>query len=490
MNKDQYVERYAAIYEHSPWVPERAYDGGIDPAADPKDAFCRIIDRAGPAAQLALLRAHPDLAGRLGTLTEHSKAEQAGAGLDACSPEEFAEFQALNTRYCDAFGHPFIIAVKGLGRAEILNAFRQRVENSAEAERATALAEVHKIAGHRLAAMHNKPPVMRTEVDADALAGLVMGALRNAGADEANAAAVCRTVMAAERDGSESHGVFRIPGYCKGLTNGVANGRAVPRRVAANGATIVWDGDSGYTPTTYEQALPDLADTALDEGVAVLGVRNSFHFAAMWPEVEYLAERGLVGLAATANFPYLAPAGGTSAILGTNPMAFAYPSPDGTPFVFDFATSEMARGDVMLAARDGHALPPGSGVDSEGNPTTDPAKVLEGAQLPFGGHKGSALAIMVELLAGGVVGDIFSDEAGLKGDASGVPPGGVFVLAMSPTMIGGKDTIANANAFLERLAAQPGVRLPGQRRHRNRARGGPLRVQTSLLETLKGLAGG
>lgn len=489
MTRDDYIALYGAIYEHSPWVAERAFDGGVEPGVDPTATFRQVVERADKDAQLALLRAHPDLGEQLGTLTDHSASEQAGAGLDACSPEEFGEFQTLNARYREAFGHPFIIAVKGLDRGAILDAFRTRVNGSPEAEFRIALEEVHKIAGHRLSAMRAKPPVARTAIEADALSALVMDALRNAGADETNAAAVCHTVMTAERDGSESHGVFRVPLYCNAMQTGVANGKAVPRRVAAGGAYVVWDADRGFAPTTYAQALPDLADTALDEGVAVLGVRQAVHYAAMWPEVEALAERGLTAFAATANFPYLAPAGGTSPVFGTNPIAFAFPRPDGPPLVFDFATSAMARGDIMIAARDGHAVPPGTGIDADGKPTTDPAAILKGAQLPFGGHKGSAMALMVELLAAGTVGDLFSDETERQPDITVVPPGGIFILAMSPTLIGGEDALSHSSAWLDRLAAQPGVRLPGQRRHANRAKTGPLHVQTALLDTVRKLAG-
>ena len=112
------------------------------------------VDAAGHDAQSALLRAHPELAGKLaiaGNLTAESSAEQAGAGLDACSADEFARFQMLNTRYGAAFGHPFIIAVRGLTRSDILAAFEQRATNDPETEFATALAEVHKIARLRLA---------------------------------------------------------------------------------------------------------------------------------------------------------------------------------------------------------------------------------------------------------------------------------------------------------------------------------------------------
>jgi delta1-piperideine-2-carboxylate reductase len=296
--------------------------------------------------------------------------------------------------------------------------------------------------------------------------------------------------MAAERDGAESHGVFRVPGYVAALGSGFANGAARPRILDGPKGAVIVDGDRGFAPVAYRTALPALAEKARDLGLSVLALRNARHFAAMWHEVEWLADRGLAGLAATITFPYVAPAGGTRAVFGTNPLAFAYPRPGSGPVVFDLATAAMARGEIMLAERDGHPVPPGAGIDANGEPTTDPAAILHGgAQLPFGGYKGSAIALMVELLAAGVAGDLFSDETPVESDGSGVPPGGIIVLALDPEALGGPGTLARADASLARLAAEPGVRLPGRRQHRNRARPGPLMVQARLLATLRDLAG-
>ena len=137
-------------------------------------------------------------------------------------------------------------------------------------------------------------------------------------------------------------------------------------------------------------------------------VINSFHFAALWPETEFLAEHGLVGLACTAFKPSVAPAGARQAFFGTNPLSFAWPRPDAAPLVFDMATATLAKGDVQIAARDGKTVPLGTGLGPDGEPTQDPAAILKGVLLPFGGYKGSAIALMVELLAAGLTGDYFS----------------------------------------------------------------------------------
>lgn len=157
MPKDQFIAVFGGIYEHSAWVAEAVFNIGVGPDdADPLHLAGRmavIVDAGGRDRQMALLKAHPELAGKLaiaGDLTAESTAEQAGAGLDQCSPAEFDAFQDLNRRYGRKFGHPFIIAVRGLDRAAILTAFRQRITNSPDAEFTTALNEVHKIARLRL----------------------------------------------------------------------------------------------------------------------------------------------------------------------------------------------------------------------------------------------------------------------------------------------------------------------------------------------------
>lgn len=157
LNEDDFISSFANIYEHSSWVAETIWAQGISDDDTDIDHFAgrmrRLVDAAGQDRQMALLRAHPELAGRLavaGGLTEMSTCEQASAGLDQCTPHEFERFQALNSDYGSKFGHPFIIAVRGLKRADILAAFERRVTNDKAAEFAAALAEVHKIAELRL----------------------------------------------------------------------------------------------------------------------------------------------------------------------------------------------------------------------------------------------------------------------------------------------------------------------------------------------------
>jgi OHCU decarboxylase len=169
-----FIARYGGVYEHSPWIAEAVWDAGAVPDTIPAlaEAMAARVEAAGEKAQLALLRAHPDLAGKLamrGELTAESTSEQAGAGLDNCSPEEFEEFRQLNDDYKARFGFPFILAVKGHDRAGILEAFRRRAGNDKDTEFREALDQVHRIACLRLRALAEENRM--TDIFADCIGG-------------------------------------------------------------------------------------------------------------------------------------------------------------------------------------------------------------------------------------------------------------------------------------------------------------------------------
>jgi delta1-piperideine-2-carboxylate reductase len=216
-----------------------------------------------------------------------------------------------------------------------------------------------------------------------------------------------------------------------------------------------------------------LVEKARTVGIAALAINNCFHFSALWPEVERLASEGLAALAMTPSHSWVAPAGGTKPVFGTNPIAFAWPRPGGVPFVFDFATSAIARGDIELHRRSDKKIPPGWALDAEGQPTEDPAAAMKGAMLTFGGHKGSALAAMVELLAGPLIGDLTSaDSKAFDEGANATPCHGELILAFNPALFAGPDRAEHdkrAEALFNGIVSQ-GARLPSQRRFDARLR--------------------
>lgn len=301
---------------------------------------------------------------------------------------------------------------------------------------------------------------------------LAMTCLTASCMDAANAKAVADRMIQAEGDLCHSHGLFRLPWYATGVKSGRVNGKAAPKATQIAPAVIKVDGDNGYAPLGQAVAHQPLVDCARKNGIAALSLTNMYHIAALWPEVEKLAFDGLCAIAVTAAYPYVAPAGGIKALFGTNPMGFAWPRRDAPPLVFDQASSSMARGEIQIAARDGHKVPETAGIGPNGEATTDPNVVLQGAQLGFGGYKGASLAMMIELLAGPLLGEFLSIESQQDDAGRGGPPkGGELIIAMDPARFGDADGfLEHGEKLFTALLAQDGTRLPGARRFENRKR--------------------
>ena len=308
--------------------------------------------------------------------------------------------------------------------------------------------------------------------------------------DEETANILADLIMKAERDGSISHGLFRLPAYVAGLKSGKINGKARPEIKKISQSVIKVLGNNCLAPIVLSIAIPELIKATKENGVAVLAINNSHHMAAMWPETEMIAEHGLVAFACTSYKPAVAPAGATKPLFGTNPISFAWPRPGKTPVVYDMATASMAMGEVQVAKREGHKVPLGTGLTKNGKETTDPGEIADGGVLlPFGGYKGSGIAMMVELLAGALVGDNFSYETAVKDNNDGGPPsGGEFILAISPEKLSENDWNKHSNEFFDKMKSMDGVRLPGERRHKNRLDKGPRNINQELVNKIKSLS--
>ena len=319
---------------------------------------------------------------------------------------------------------------------------------------------------------------------------LALKTLKFNGCDDYNADAVATTVSHAERDGSVSHGLFRIPGYVAALKSKKAKGDARPSQIFLTQNAIRVDGDHGFAPTAIKVGISSLIETTKKYGVGVLTITNTHHFAALWHETEALAEEDLIGIACTAYKPSVAPAGAKKPLFGTNPISFAWPRKNNSPVVYDMATSTMAMGEVQVAARDGHKVPFGTGLDNKGNKTDDPKAIADGGVLlTFGDYKGSAIAMMIELLAAGLVGDLFSFEAQKVDNNDGGPArGGEFIMALSPHLISGENWNEHSEKFFQEMKSLEGVRLPGERRHKNRLNTGSRSINKELVDKIISLS--
>lgn len=314
----------------------------------------------------------------------------------------------------------------------------------------------------------------RVRLSLEQLNDVVTRVLKKHGLSDAHAQATARIIVAGERDECASHGLYRLLTATTTIRDGGVALQTEPTVLESTPATVSVDAHAGFSHLAFEVGSKHLVRKAREMGLAALAIRNCFHFTALWPEVEVLAEEGLACIAMTISRAWVAPAGGKRPSLGTNPFAFAWPRPGKPPYVFDFATSVAARGDIELHLRDGRDIPKGWGVDGDGRESTNPRVVLdEGAMVAFGGHKGSALSTMIELLAGPLIGDLTSLDTLAAGGAPGsAPKHGELVIAFDPHRLGGGDpaiNVARAERLFESITHQ-GARLPSQRRFEARAR--------------------
>jgi delta1-piperideine-2-carboxylate reductase len=328
----------------------------------------------------------------------------------------------------------------------------------------------------------------------DQVHALTLQVLHAHGISAEQAQAIADTITAAERDDCKSHGLFRLPGYISSVRSGKVTPDAIPQLRDLASAIVQVDGQNGFAPLALRLGCAPLAEKARRHGIAALAVTRIYHFAALWPEVEALAAQGLVALACTAAMSYVAPAGGSKPLYGTNPMAFAWPRAGHPPLVFDQASSASARGEIQLHLRAGASIPEGWAIDIAGHSTTDPAAALHGAQLPFGGYKGAAIALMIELLAGALIGEVFSFEASERDNSDGGPPvGGEFIIAAEPARCVGhgdrQRQLAHAEQLFARILAQEGTRLPSDRRYaaRQRTPTEGITIPRTLYEELQSL---
>ena len=319
-------------------------------------------------------------------------------------------------------------------------------------------------------AAETSPTVVMTLAEVRALA---RSALLRVGLSSDHADAVAETMMAGERDGCASHGLYRLLVAARSVRAGTVVADATPVLSDPARALVRVQGGGGFAQLAFETGRAVLADKARRLGIAALALNNVVHFAALWPEVEWLAGEGLVALAFTPSHAWVAPAGGTRPVFGTNPIAFGWPRPGREPFVFDLATSAVARGEIELHRRSGKPVPDDWGYDAGGQATTDAGAVLDGAMRTFGGHKGSALAAMVELIAGPLIGDLTSAESlAADGGAGGSPLGGELIVAIDPAGFLGDQVeahLARAESLFAAVEEQ-GARLPSQRRYAARAK--------------------
>ncbi|MBC5765406.1 Ldh family oxidoreductase [Ramlibacter albus] len=298
---------------------------------------------------------------------------------------------------------------------------------------------------------------------------LAAAALRAAGANEAMAQSTARALVLAEAQGIGSHGLSRVAQYSTHLRNGRADGNAVALVAREHGAALLVDAKEGLAFPACDLAVERGTDIARKLGVCFAGVTNSHHAGVIVDHLRPAAAAGLVGLG-FANSPAAMPAaGGKHAVFGTNPVAAVFPRRDADPLMIDLSLSEVARGKIAVAAKEGRAIPLGWALDKDGNPTTDAKAAMDGSMLPLGSAsstKGAMLALVVELLVTALTGAQFGSEASSFFVDEGNRPriGQAFILIDPGALAGREVYFERMEAIIGEMLVDEGVRLAGARR--------------------------
>jgi delta1-piperideine-2-carboxylate reductase len=304
---------------------------------------------------------------------------------------------------------------------------------------------------------------------------------------------LAENMAGAERDGAHSHGIFRIKGNLGSLDSGWVDGKALPVLEDVAPGMLRADGRNGFSLPVLAIAREPLMQKARTNGIALLTVRKAHHFSAVWPDIEPFAREGFIALAMVNSMASVVPHGGHRKVYGTNPFGFAAPRDGRDPLVFDQASSAMANGDVQIAAREGRQLPPGTGIDRDGQPTTDPKAVLDGgALLPFGGHKGSSIAMMMEIMGAALAGSDYSFEIDWSAHPGAATPHGGQTYVLIDPKRGAVNSFADRlEVLIDEIHDAGQSRLPADRRYANRrdslAHGIP--VNEAALAEIRQLAG-
>ena len=298
---------------------------------------------------------------------------------------------------------------------------------------------------------------------------LVASELQRAGAGAAMAESTARALVLAESQGLGSHGLSRVAQYTTHLRNGRVNATAQAKVLRRKGGALVVDAEEGLAFPACELAVREAVATAREQGVVFAGVVRSHHCGVVVDHLRAAAAAGMVGLG-FANSPAAMPAaGGKHPIFGTNPVAAVFPRRNADALMIDLSLSEVARGKVMVAAKNGQPIPPGWALDAEGRPTTDAKAALAGSMLPLGAvssPKGAMLALVVELLVTALIGANFGFEASSffvdEGNRPGI--GQAFVIVDPGALAGAAHYLDRIEVLVAEMLLDDGVRLPGARR--------------------------
>ncbi|MEO0368357.1 MAG: Ldh family oxidoreductase [Pseudomonadota bacterium] len=318
---------------------------------------------------------------------------------------------------------------------------------------------------------------------------LATEALVGAGASLANASAVAQSTFLAERDGIRSHGLMYVPIYAEHVTCGKVIGDADPVVLSSDGGVVTVDAKNGFAHPAINAGWDAFIGKAMSEGVGVLTVNQSYNCGVLGHHAQRIAEQGLLGICFTHAPASIAPPGGATPLIGTNPFAMAVPDQDGGVLMsLDQSASVVAKSEILLCAREGKPIDPSWAFDEQGQPTPDANAALKGSMAPAGGYKGYGMGLMVEMLASCLSGAMLSKDASpFAGTKGGPPATGQCFMAFNPAKFSGDVFFAQAAALIEAMRAQDGAHIPGDKAkgHRQRTQSEGVWVDVSLLERIR-----
>jgi (2R)-3-sulfolactate dehydrogenase (NADP+) len=293
-------------------------------------------------------------------------------------------------------------------------------------------------------------------------------ALLNSGAEGFQADPVARSIRDAEAEGTRSIGLSYLPYYCKHLEIGKIAGTAQPQVSKTAPGLLKVDAANGFAHPAYEMGEQQLVSMAKEQGIALMGISNAYACGVLGYFTRRIANQGLICIMTSNTSSAMAPWGGKTPFLGTNPWSFSVPRTE-FPLVIDSSSTATAYVNVANAAASGASIPSHWALDSNGKPTTNPNSGLAGSIAPAGGHKGAALALMVEVLSAGLTYSNWSHQASNLGNDEGGPPmlGQTFIV-IRPDGLGANDMAERLERMLTEMTTQEGVRVPGDRKQRNR----------------------
>ena len=331
--------------------------------------------------------------------------------------------------------------------------------------------------------------VLLSPTDARAL---IWNALIGSGTSHKNAKYFTEAILDTELSGLEGHGFYWLQFYCAHLHSGKVDGKAVPQVEPLSDTSFRVDARCGFAHPAIEAGFKYMIPAAKTYGVAAMGIYNSYNAATLGFHTGYLARAGLLALGATNAVPNLAPVGGKTPIIGTNPISYAVPAPDGEiSFLVDQSATQVAWTAVKRAAEESEPIPIGWALDANGEPTTDPEAGLAGSMAPAGGVKGFSIGLFVEVLCAALAGGKLGIDQGSFTDDDGKPiNNGQFFVAFDPVKFSGGSFDQTITRLVAAITEQEGARLPNARREANKLRlskqGIP--IEPKLYEALKDFA--